>query len=291
MLAGELLDQAEELLEKDVHPQTIVRGYLEAANHTQTSLDERAIDVDVGARDVLTEIAGTAMTGKSPGGAKDVLVDLAVRAVQAVTQDGRVDIDYLDIETVAGGAVDASQLVEGVALDENPVHDTMPTRIDEATIALLDTALEVQETEADVEAAVTNPDQLQQFRDQEEEQLRYMVETITAAGANVVFCGEGIDALAQQFLAQEDVLAVRRTSDDDLDHLARATSGHITSKLEDIDERDLGTAGRVEQREIGDGELLFVEECNDPRSVTVPFGEERNTSLKGPNAPSRTPSM
>ena len=269
VVAGKLLDQTEELLEQGVHPQTIARGFLEAANRATDQLDGVATSIDADDDAILRSIARTAMTGKLPAGGKDQLVDFAVRGVRAVTAADGPDLEHLGIEAIAGGTVEDSRFIDGVTVSKDPVHANMPDRVDDARIALIDTALEVEETEADVEATLTDPSQIDQFVGREEEQLRDMVDRIADAGATVVFCQKGIDDMAQHYLAEAGILAIRRARSTDVEELARATGATVVSAVEDLEPDDLGAAGRVSVQTIGDEELTVVEECADPRSVTL----------------------
>ncbi|GAA0295064.1 thermosome subunit alpha [Halarchaeum salinum] len=269
IVAGELLDEAEDLLEQDIHATTLAQGYREAAEEAKSILSEIAIDIDADDTEHLEEIAATAMTGKGAENAKDALSGLVVQAAQAVADDGVVDTDNIKVEKVTGGSIDNSELIEGVIVDKERVNENMPFAVEDAKIALIDGALEVQETEIDTEVNVTDPDQLQEFLDQEEEQLKEMVDAIAATGANVVFVDGGIDDMAQHYLAQEGILAVRRVKDSDLSRLARSTGAIPVSNATEIESEDLGEAGSVAQKDIGGDERIFVEDVADAKSVTL----------------------
>ena len=269
VIAGELLDQAEELIDQDIHPTTLAQGYRQAAERAKEVLEDTAIDVSADDRETLVKIAATAMTGKGAESAKDRLAELVVDAVLSVRDDSGVDTDNVSVEKVVGGSIDNSELVEGVIVDKERVHENMPFGVEDAEVALFDGALEVRETEIDAEVNVTDPDQLQQFLDQEEEQLREMVDHLVDIGADVVFVGDGIDDMAQHYLAQEGILAVRRAKSDDLNRLARATGGRVVSNLEDIESDDLGFAGSVAQKDVGGDERIFVEDVEEAKSVTL----------------------
>jgi len=269
VIAGELLKRAEDLLEQDVHPTVIASGYRRAAEKARDTLEGNAEDVTAQDTEKLSRIAQTAMTGKGAEEAKDELSELVVRAVQAVADDEGVDLENVKVETVVGGGVNESELVEGMIIDKDRVHANMPKRVDDARIALVDTAVEIQETETDTEVNVSSPDELQSFLDQEEEMLREMVDEVKEAGANVLFCQKGIDDMAQHFLAQEGILAVRRAKKSDMGKLARATGGSVVSNIEDITEDDLGHAGAVEERVVSGDEMIFVEDCENPKSVSL----------------------
>jgi thermosome len=269
VIAGELLDKAEELLDQDIHATILAQGYRQAAEKAKEILEDIAIEVDEDDTETLEKIAATAMTGKGAETAKDTLAALVVDAVRSVADEDGVDTDNVKVETVVGGSIDQSELVEGVIIDKERVHDNMPYGVEDADIALLDTAIEVKETEIDAEVNVDSPDQLQQFLDQEEKQLKEMVDKLSEAGADVVFCQKGIDDMAQHYLAQEGILAVRRAKKSDMKALARATGGRVVSNIDDITADDLGFAGSVAQKDVAGDERIFVEDVEDAKAVTL----------------------
>ncbi len=269
VVAGELLDQAEELLDQDIHATTLAQGYRQAAEKAKEIVEEQAIEVTEDDRETLVEIAQTAMTGKGAENSKDLLAELVVDAVLAVKDEDGIDTENVSVEKVVGSSVDQSELVEGVIVDKERVDENMPYAVEDANVALFDGAIEVKETEIDAEVNVTDPDQLQQFLDQEEAQLREMVDHLVDIDADVVFVGDGIDDMAQHYLAQEGILAVRRAKSDDLKRLARATGGRVVSNLEDIESDDLGFAGSVAQKDVGGDERIFVEDVEEAKSVTL----------------------
>ncbi|WP_302082236.1 thermosome subunit alpha [Salinibaculum rarum] len=269
VISGELLSKAEDLLDQDIHATILAQGYRQAAEKAKEILEEEAIDVDADDDETLENVAATAMTGKGAESAKDHLAALVRRAVQSVADEDNVDTDNIKVETVVGGSIDESELVEGVIIDKERVHDNMPKFAEDANIALLDGAIEVPETELDTEVNVSDPDQLQDFLDQEEKQLQEMVDAVADAGADVVFCQKGIDDMAQHYLAQEGILAVRRAKKSDISALARATGASIVSNVKDITEDDLGFAGSVTEKDLAGDEHIFVEEVDDARAVTM----------------------
>ena len=244
-IAGELLKNAEDLLEQDIHPTAIIRGFDMAVKQAREEIGDIAESVDPDDEEILKSVAETSMTGKGAELNLDLLSDLVVSAVQAVTiesEDGSivVDLEYVDIESKPGRPASDSKLVEGAVIDEDPAHEDMPTDLDDAEILLLDTALELDETEADAQLSVTDPDQLQDFIEQEEDQLREMVETIADSGADVVFCQKGIDDMAQHLLAKEGILAVERTKKSDIEFLREVVDARIVSDLDALTDADLG---------------------------------------------------
>jgi len=265
-LAGELLSQAETLLNQDLHPTTIVSGYQQAANQSEQLLKSIATHVDTTAKAPLRRVARTAMTGK--GAEADHLSELVVRAVQAVIMDGVVDPDRIRIETASGVSED-SELLKGIVLDASPVHENMPTAATDANVALLDTALEVPETDLDAEINVSNPDQLQAFLDQETTQLESQADALVDVGADVVVCQDAIDRLVQEYLARAGLLAVSDADHADLEGISQVTGARIAGAPTEIEAGDLGFARNIEQEQFGAAEQLVVRGAADVSTVTL----------------------
>jgi len=273
VLAGELLKKAEELLEQNIHPTIIVSGYRKAALKAIEVINNVAMPVEIDDRPTLKKVAITSMSSKAIGPAKDHLADMAIDAVrQIVEQRGDkniADIDNIQVIKKTGKSILESQLVKGLVIDKEVVHPGMPKMVERAKIALLDAALEIEKTEMSAEIRIRDPSQMKAFLDQENKMLQEMVGKIKASGANVVFCQKGIDDMAQHFLAKEGILAGRRVKQSDMEKLARATGGRIITDLSDLKAQDLGVAGLVEERKLGEDKMIFVEKCKDPRSVAI----------------------
>ncbi|MBS3136308.1 TCP-1/cpn60 chaperonin family protein [Candidatus Woesearchaeota archaeon] len=273
VLAGELLKNSEELLEMNVHPTVVARGYRLAEAKAQEILKKMGVDVSEKDDSILRKIAMTAMTGKGAENAKEKLADLTVRAIKAILEksDGKIKINREDVrlEKKVGGSVDDSELIEGIVLDKERVHSGMPQRIEGAKIALLDAAIEIKNTEIDAKIQITDPEQLQSFIDQEEKMLRDKVEKITSTGANVIICQKGIDDIAQYFFVRKGVYAIRRAKKSDLEALSRATGAKIVSNIKEISASDLGKAGLVEEVKVGEEAMTYVRNCHNPKSVTI----------------------
>jgi thermosome len=270
VLAGELLKQAEALLDQEIHPTVIAAGYRDATDKAIEILKSIAVKVTTKDNDLLKKIAITAMTGKGSSTARDELAALAVKAVKSVVdEDGSVDTDNITVEKKVGGGITDSQLVGGVVVDKERLHPNMPKKVTNAKIALLNAPVEIEKTEVDAKIEITSPDQLQAFLDQEETMLKDMVNKIVASGANVVFAQKGIDDLAQHFLAKAGIYTVRRVKKSDMEKLARATGGRIVTSIHELTKDDLGKAGQVEERKVSDDKMTFVEKCTNPKSVSI----------------------
>ncbi len=273
VLAGELLDKAEDLIEQNVHPTTLVNGYKLAAKESVGILRKMGVGIKSTDKKKLIDVAATSMAGRSVGPAKDYLAGLVVEAISSVAEhvDKKTiaDVDNVKVEKKHGGSVYDTELVTGIIIDKERVHPRMPRSVKNAKIALLDSALEIKKTEVDAKIQIRDPAQLQKFLDEEEKTLRTMVDKVTNSGANVLLCQKGVDDLAQHYLAKKGVLTLRRIKKSDMEKLARATGGKIVSTLDDLKRSDLGYAALVEERKVGGDEMTFVTGCKNPKSVSL----------------------
>ncbi|MGB8311881.1 MAG: thermosome subunit beta [Halobacteriota archaeon] len=268
VLVGELLKETEELLEEGIHPTVIAAGFNLAVKKSIDTLSEMATEGD---DKVLKNIAMTALTGKGAEMMLSKISDIVVDAVKTVAEDvdGKKTVDFDDISVIKryGASVEDSKLVHGIIIDKEKVHPLMPTKVTHAKIALLNVGLEIEKTEIDAKIEINDPSQMQSFWDQEEKRLGEIANKVIATGANVVFCQKGIDDLVQHHLAKADILAGRRIKKSDMKRLERATGGKITDTIEDITQ--LGSAGLVIERKVGDNEMIFVEECPNPKACSI----------------------
>ena len=271
VIAGELLKQAELLLDQNVHPTVIANGYKLASNKAAeilSSISEKKISDEV-----LKNVAMTAMTGKNVGGVTDFLAKMAMKAVKSIVEerDGKkmVDVDNILIQKKFGGGITDSELIEGVVIDKEKVHPRMPIEVKNSKIALIDSGLEIKKTEIDAKVQITDPSKIQAFLDQEEETLRAMVDKVKKSGANVLMSQKGVDDLAQHFLAKEGIYSVRRVKKSDMEKIAKATGAKIVTNLDDLTSKDLGNAEKTEERKIGDDRLTFITGCKYPKAVSI----------------------
>ena len=275
VFAGALLEKAEELVNKDVHPSVIVDGYTAAAEKALEFLEKIGIKIDVNDRNVLTNVARTSMYSKlvsddSPTLAK-MVVDAAKQVAESVN-DGkklRIDLDNIKVEKKPGNSIRDSKLVKGIVLDKEVVHAGMPKKIEKAKIALINSALEIEKTEMSAEIRINDPQQMQMFLEEENRMLKAMVDKIKEVGANVALCQKGIDDLAQHYLAKEGILAVRRVKESDMSKLSKATGARIVNNLDDFTSKDLGSADLVEERKVETDKWVFIEGCKNPKAVSI----------------------
>ena len=273
VVAGELLSKAEDLIDRNIHPTTIIDGYRKASEKALEVLESIAVRVDPADRDALRRVAMTSLASKIVSENKEQLAEITVEAVllvaRAVGDEYRVDLDDIMVRKKPGESVVGTKLIRGIVLDKGFVHPDMPKRIEDARIALLNSPLEVEKTEFDARIHIESPEAMDEFLKEEESMLRRMAEKIASVGANVLVCQKGIDDMAEYYLAKMGVAAVKRVKKSDLEKVAKATGGRIVVNLDDLRDEDLGFAGLVEERKIGDDKMVFIEGCKNPRSVAI----------------------
>jgi thermosome len=270
VIAAELLKNAEGLLAQSVHPTVIAEGYRMAAAEALVMLDGFAITVKPADTTMLKKIAETALTGKNAEVNKERLCDILVKGITFVTDpDGKVDIAHINVEKKVGGSVDDTNLIEGMVIDKERAHPSMPKLVKNAKILLLNAALEFKKTEVNAKINISTPGQAQAFLDEEEHMVHTMVNKVVKSGATVVFCQKGIDDVAQHYLAKAGILAVRRLKKSDIENLARATGANIVNSIDAITPKDLGAAGLVEERKVSGDEMIYISKCKDPKAVSI----------------------
>jgi thermosome len=272
IISGELLKNAETLLDQGIHPTLVARGYRLAANKAQEILDKLKLHLDISNKEELSRIVKTAIVGKSTG-ADSHIVSLIVDAVQHVKsmsgKNDTLDLDDIKVEKKVGGGLLDSRLIKGVIIDKEKVHPDMPDEIKNAKVVLLNLALEIEKTNIDAQIRIEKPEQLQAFLDEEENMLKEMVEKIKASGANVVIVQKGIDDTAQHFLSKAGILAFRRVSESDMKKIGKATGAKVVATLDELGKESLGEAGIVHVEKLAGETLALIEECKNPKAVTI----------------------
>ena len=273
VLASELLKKANDLLDQNIHPTILVNGYRKAAAKAIEVVEKIAVPIDVNDKKAMLKVALTSMGSKAVGSAKEHLAEISIDAVAQIAEkrgDKTIaDIDNIQLIKKTGKSLLESQLVQGIIVDKEVVNPGMPKVKENAKIALLDSALEIEKTEFSAEIRIRDPTQMQAFLNQENTMMQDMAEKIKKSGAEVVFCQKGVDDMVQHFLAQQGIMAARRVKESDMVKLSKATGARIVSDLDDLKATDLGTAGKVEERKIGDDKMIFVEKCKDPHAVAI----------------------
>jgi archaeal chaperonin len=273
LLAGALLNKANDLIEDNIHPSIIISGYQTASEKALEALEKASIDVDLDDRETLMKISNTSMRSKAVTNARDHLSNIVIDAIKQIIEERDnetiADVENVQIVKKEGQSLIETELIKGIIVDKEVVHTGMPKKLKGAKIALLDSPLEVKKTELDAEIRITSPDSIKAFLDSESEMLKKKVDQVVVTGANVVFCQKGIDDMAQHYLSKAGVLAARRVKKSDMDKLAKATGGKVVSNLADLKKSDLGECGLVEERKVGNDRMIFVEECKDPQAVAI----------------------
>ncbi len=273
VIASELLRKAEELLDQNIHPTILVSGFRKASQKAIEVINKTSVPLDINDKKLLLKVALTSMSSKAVGSAKEHLAEISIEAVKQIAeQRGEktiADIDNIQLIKKTGKSLLETELIRGIIIDKEVVNPGMPKMKENAKIALLDSALEIEKTEISAEIRIKDPSQMKAFLDQETTMMQDMVTKVKASGANVIFCQKGIDDMVQHFLSKAGIIAARRVKESDMEKLARATGGRIVSDLDDLKKADLGSAGLVEERKIGDDKLIFVEKCKDPHSVAI----------------------
>jgi thermosome len=267
VLTGEFLKKAEDLLDQKIHASVIAKGFRTASEEAVRILKQ--ISKEKFDDNTITKVVETTLTGKGAETGKEHLAKLALDAVKAVAVDHQVDLDDIKLEKKEGGSLEDSKMIKGIVVDKEVLHSDMPKKISDAKIALINAALEIEKTETSAEIRITSPDQLQAFMDEEEKMLKKIADTVKKSGANVIFCQKGIDDLVAHYLAKEGIMAARRLKKSDMEKLAKATGGKVVTNIHELSPDDLGYAGLVEEQKIAKDEMIFVEDCKNPKSVTI----------------------
>lgn len=275
VLAGSLIEKAEELINKQVHPTVVVDGFKKASQKSIDTLREIAVKVNPQDRDFLNKIARISMASKMVSAnsqhLSNIVVDAALAVSEKIAEDDKfkIDIDNIKVEKKAGGSVQDTQIIHGLVLDKEVVHGGMPKQVHNAKIALVNSALEIEKTEFDAKLNINTPDQMQRFLDEENKMLKSMVDKISKAGANVVLCQKGIDDIAQHYLAKSGIMAVRRIKESDMSKISKATGSRMVTNIEELTANDLGSADLVEERKVETDKWVFVEGCKNPKAVSI----------------------
>jgi len=274
VFAGSLIENAEELLDKDVHPTIIVEGFRQASKKAIEFLKDISIQFNPKDKILLNKIAKTTIASKLVTTNSELLsklvVDAALRVADELAENKfKIDLDDIKVEKKAGGSLQDSQLIQGMVIDKEVVHAGMPKRIQAAKIALINSPLEIEKTESDAKLNITSPEQMQNFLKEEERMLKSMVDSVVSSGANIVLCQKGIDDVAQHYLAKEGIIAVRRIKESDMAKLAKATGARIITNTVELSNDDIGHADLIEERNVENDKWVFIEGCKNPKSITI----------------------
>lgn len=267
VIAGELLSKAQKLLEDGIAPSVVMRGFRNACSKAIEILNDIAIDAKD--KDTLKKVAITAMSGKGSDYAKEHLADLVVDAALRIEDEGKVDIDSINVQRISGDAVEDSFLAEGIIMDKAPLSKSMPTKMDDAKVALIKYPIELKEINTDNKIDITSPDQFEAFLANEEEMVKDLVNTIVESGANVVFCQKGIDDMAEHYLNRAGIMAYKRVKKSDMERIQKATGAKLLTDINDLNPDVLGYAGKIYVEKIFDHKLTFIEDCDNPKATSI----------------------
>jgi chaperonin GroEL (HSP60 family) len=272
VLAGALLERADQLIDRGLHPSTVAEGYLKALEEALKVLDAAAIRVKPLDRRTLTYVAASNMVGTLMGEEAHHLAGLvAEAAARAAEKRGSryvLELDHIAVRIKRGHSIQDSWLVDGYVLNKEILHPHMPRRVERAKIALTSTALDFEKTKIDAEVRITDPHKLEEAlrveADIQLEQARKVVEL----GANVVLTEKGMDKPAMDYLSRHGVMGIRKVKKEDMIRLAKALGANIRD-LDDMRPEDLGYAELVEQRRIEKDRWVFFEGCRSPKAVSI----------------------
>ena len=269
MIAGKLLENAEKLLDQKIHPTIITKGYRLSEEKAQEILKEISLEISPDNIDILKQIAMTAMTGKGAEDSREKFSEIIVNAIKTIAENNLVDLKNIKIEKIRGNSIQDSELISGIVLDKEKISSDMPKIINVAKIALIDFPLELKNPEIDTKISITSPDQLQNFLEQEEHEIRKMVDKILISGTNVLFCQKGIDDFAQYLLAKQGIYACRRVAKSDIEKISKASGAKIISNINEMSSDYLGEAEIVEEIKTGEEIFTYIRRCKNPKSVTI----------------------
>ncbi|MCA9459285.1 MAG: thermosome subunit [Nanoarchaeota archaeon] len=269
ILSGELLSNAQDLIDKKIHPTNIVRAYKKASKKALEILEKNSKKVNISDKKILKEICETAMIGKVAEYSRNELSEIIFEAVNLVKEETGIPKNRIKITKAVGGNIEDSFIVKGVVLDKELANPNMPSKIKNPKILLIDFPLEVREIEADAKININSLDEYEAFVKSEEDYLRSLVVRIKEIGSNVVVCQKGIDDGVAYYLAKEGIIGIRRNRRSDMEKLSFALGCPIVSSINDLEIENLGKCERVERREILNENYIFIEGCSNPKAISL----------------------
>ncbi|MFA5405805.1 MAG: TCP-1/cpn60 chaperonin family protein [Candidatus Nanoarchaeia archaeon] len=249
VLTGELLRQAGKLLEQGLKPAQIINGYDLALKDSLKILRAQSIKGE------LKNAINTSINN-------DLITSLIVESVSKALPD--------DVRVIkkTGGNVSDSRLINGLMIDKERVHSGMPSKVKQARILITKTPLEPRTTEFNAGVEINSPSELSHLINNENESINRVIKAIINSGANVIFCQKGISDYAQELLARNNILAIRRVREDDIKLLIKATGASLVSNIIEVKESDLGNAGLISTEQFSDERLTVINDCAG-RVVTI----------------------
>ncbi|CAD5111185.1 DgyrCDS519 [Dimorphilus gyrociliatus] len=275
VLAGALIEQAEQLLDRGIHPIRIADGYEMAAQVAVKELDKVAesFPIDLKNPDKLIETAMTTLGSKIINKCHRKMAEIAVDAILSVADLERKDVDFelIKVEGKVGGKLEDTVLVKGVIVDKDFSHPQMPKEVKDAKLAILTCPFEPPKPKTKHKLDVTNVEDYKKLREYERQKFTDMVELVKKAGANLVICQWGFDDEANHLLLQKELPAVRWVGGPEIELIAIATGGRIVPRFEELTTEKLGEAGIVRELSFGTTKdrMLVIEKCKNSRAVTI----------------------
>lgn len=273
ILAGALIEKAEELLDLKIGPSIIADGYLEGLDASLRTLDKISVTTKNSERHVMEALVNTCLESKAISYILDKRDPITRSLVDAICliadfSNHKIEVDNIKIEEKIGNTSDI-QLIKGVILDKTIDNSAMSRSISDAKILLINEDLERKRTKAEAEIQINSPDQIKSYFDKESSAIRLKVQNIIKSGANVVISQRGISNLAQYYLANAGIISVRRVKENDVLWIEKATGARTINDLDNITRHDIGCAGIVSEKIVGEDKMIFIEECKNPKSVTL----------------------
>jgi len=272
VLAGALVEKAEELLDMGIPPMIISDGYLNALDMALEILRAISVESINSDRMIMESLAGTCLASKAFSHIAEEMkiVRLIVNAICQIANfsNNHVDVDDIKIEEKMG-SISETELIKGIVIDKTIDNSSMPHLVENARVLLLDVDIENEQTKADAQIRISVPSDLGRYLEYTTKNTVQKIQNVIDSGANVIFSRGGISPLAQNYFAKKSILTVRRVKENDLLWLEKATGARITRDLDRITNDDIGFAAEVCQKLVGDDKMVFVDGCKNPKSVTL----------------------
>eukprot|EP00111_Clytia_hemisphaerica_P004394 TCONS_00012572-protein len=275
VLAGALLEHAESLLDKGIHPIRIADGYEQASQIAVAHLDKisDSFEVNPNNKEPLIETAMTTLGSKIASRCHRQLAEIAVDAILSVADFERRDVDFelIKMQTKEGGELDDTVLVKGVIVDKDMSHPQMPKQIKDCKLAILTCPFEPPKPKTKHKLDVTSVEDYQKLREYEKETFVKMIKQVKDTGANLAICQWGFDDEANHLLLQNELPAVRWVGGPEIELIAIATGGRIVPRFNELTSDKLGNAGVVRELTFGTTKdrMLVIEDCKNTRAVTI----------------------
>ena len=272
VLAGALVEKAEELLDMGIPPTIISDGYLNALDMAIEILRAISVESINSDRKIMESLASTCLTSKAISHITEEMkiVRLIVNSICQIANfsNNYVDVDDIKIEEKMG-SISETELINGIVIDKTIDNSSMPHIVENARVLLLDIDIENEQTRADAQISISVPSDLGRYLEYGTNNTLEKIQNVVDSGANVIFSRGGISPLAQNYFAKKGIMTVRRVKENDLLWLEKATGARITRDLDRITSDDIGFAAEVCQKFVGDDKMVFVDGCKNPKSVTL----------------------